>query len=388
MNTLNERHNRRDADRPAVSHINMDSPSQTDAPLTIYVDGRALVASSPGIQAVTNQLIHGLRACGYSVEVLSWQHHGNPNRGAGAVWKLVEGLIWYGILLPWKLRTTNARFCLAPAHKHPLFLSAKITLISVVHDVLWKSSPQHMAHTTRILEHIFFPRLVRRSDAIICLSMTTASDLEKHFAVSKRKTWLIPPAYRQQNKRIDRGGFILFVGTIEPRKNVGLLLNAYQSLSKGIRSSYRLVVAGKAGSDYASLKGLLEYDEPDCAVSYLGEVSSADLEKLYRSCDAVVIPSHHEGFGLPALEAMSYGKPVIASNAGALPEVVGDAGIIFKSDSVKSLQTAIESFANDDTAYERLSVRSIKRASMFSSYRQETLLRDLMAALLKGLVSD
>ena len=218
MNTSNERHNRRDPDRPAVSHINMDSPSLADAPLAIHVDGRALVASSPGIRAVTNQLIDGLRACGCSVEVLSWQHHATPNRGAGAVWKLVEGLIWYGILLPWKLRTANARFCLAPAHKHPLFLGAKVTLISVVHDVLWKSSPQHMAHTTRILEHIFFPRLVRRSDAIVCLSMTTSSDLEKHFAVSKRKTWLVPPAYRQQDKRMDRGGFYFLSARLNQEK--------------------------------------------------------------------------------------------------------------------------------------------------------------------------
>ena len=123
-------------------------------------------------------------------------------------------------------------------------------------------------------------------------------------------------------------GYILFLGSLEPRKNIGALLDAYEALTRGTRHVPRLVLAGGASPDAGPWLARIARDPLNHHVVYKGYVADDEREALYAGARALVLPSLDEGFGLPVLEAMSAGVPVIASNRGSLPEVVGNAGVL------------------------------------------------------------
>ena len=157
---------------------------------------------------------------------------------------------------------------------------------------------------------------------------------------------------------LEPGSYLLFVGTVEPRKGIDVLLAAHTSLRRG-RPDLRLVVAGPPG--WGETPPL---DGPGVVAP--GRVDEHTLDALYRGAAVVVLPSRSEGFGLPALEAMARGRPVVASDAGALPEVIGDAGLLVTPGDADALTTALETvLAKEDTAAE-LSALGRQRAATFT----------------------
>lgn len=166
--------------------------------------------------------------------------------------------------------------------------------------------------------------------------------------------------------RLSAGGFWLNVGTIEPRKNQRGLLKAYARLKAHQGTCLPLVLAGGRGwlmEDFDSLIGELGLRED---VLVLGYVEESELQWLYQNCFAFVYPSLYEGFGLPALEAMSLGAPVLTSNRGALPETVGSAGIFVDPSREEDLFQGMLKLAADDALRGRLSSDSLERAKEFS----------------------
>lgn len=160
--------------------------------------------------------------------------------------------------------------------------------------------------------------------------------------------------------------FILYVGTIEPRKNLGRLLRAYTSLRVNHRARHRLVVAGGLGWLYQDV--LREIDElaAEHEVVFLGRVPEVDLPVLYSLADLFVFPSLYEGFGLPPLEAMACGRPVLCSNTSSLPEVVGDAGVLVSPFDVDGLADAMAELLGDPDQRAALGRRGIERAREFT----------------------
>ncbi|HVM39915.1 MAG TPA: glycosyltransferase family 1 protein [Acidimicrobiia bacterium] len=154
------------------------------------------------------------------------------------------------------------------------------------------------------------------------------------------------------------GRYVLFVGTLEPRKGVDTLVEAFRQVRRQHRD-LRLVVVGARGWGKA----------PDLSapgVVHLGHVSDADLDALYRSADALVYPSHYEGFGLPALEAMARGCPVVTSATTSLPEVVGDAGILVPPGRADHLAAAVDGLLDNDDLRARLAEAGPARAAEFT----------------------
>ena len=159
---------------------------------------------------------------------------------------------------------------------------------------------------------------------------------------------------------------MLFVGTLEPRKNLGVLLDAWERLTRSEPALPRLRVVGSVrpgGEDWVRRMG-----EPPLAgrVDYVGYIGAADRRPLYAGARMLVLPSLHEGFGLPVLEAMALGVPVITSDRGALPEVAGDAGVMVKADDAAGLAAAIAALLADRAHAARMSRRGVELAAKFN----------------------
>ena len=158
--------------------------------------------------------------------------------------------------------------------------------------------------------------------------------------------------------------FILFVGSIEPRKNLKNLVEAYISLDEGIRKEIKLVLAGFKGWQNREIMEMLKKVKTD--ILYLGYLPETELGKLYNLATVFVYPSLYEGFGLPPLEAMACGCPVIVSNVASLPEVCGDAAQYVEPSDVNSIAEGMEKVLNDGGLRQSLIAKGLKRSKRFS----------------------
>ncbi|HBB4172011.1 TPA: glycosyltransferase family 4 protein, partial [Escherichia coli] len=160
--------------------------------------------------------------------------------------------------------------------------------------------------------------------------------------------------------------YALYIGTMEPRKNIRGLLHAYQLLPMEIRMRYPLILSGYRGWEDDVLWQLVELGTREGWIRYLGYVPDEDLPYLYAAARVFVYPSFYEGFGLPILEAMSCGVPVVCSNVTSLPEVVGDAGLVADPNDIDAISAQILQSLQDDSWREIATARGLAQAKQFS----------------------
>jgi glycosyltransferase involved in cell wall biosynthesis len=162
-----------------------------------------------------------------------------------------------------------------------------------------------------------------------------------------------------------KDAYILFFGTLEPRKNIGALIEAYERVSRR-RPFPRLVLAGKATEAARPWLDRIEGGPLRDRIHCRGYIEPSERQQLYAGALCLVQPSFDEGFGLPVLEAMTVGVPVVAANRGALPEVLGDAGLLVDGEDPDELASAIERVADDETLQAQCAARGIERAQTFT----------------------
>ena len=160
--------------------------------------------------------------------------------------------------------------------------------------------------------------------------------------------------------------FVLFVSTIEPRKNIPTLLRAFRRLRDNYKSNATLVIAGHRGWLVEEVDAVIEELQLGDYVRRLGGVANEELVYLYNAARLFVFPSFYEGFGLPPLEAMACGTPVIVSNTSSLPEVVGDAGWLVNPEDVEGLTVAMYRILSDENLRREMRAKGLKRAATFS----------------------
>jgi glycosyltransferase involved in cell wall biosynthesis len=252
---------------------------------------------------------------------------------------------------------------------HPLLMPARnAARIVTVHDLYFLESPERTAAEIRRDYPVLAADHARRADGVITVSEYTAGKITSTLAVPRDVITLCPPGSPSW-RPIDRyaaAGPILFMGTIEPRKNVETLLRAYARL---VSASARVPPLKLAGKVAAACEGVLDQiRQPPLGgrVDHVGYVSGPAREALYREASMLVLPSLDEGFGLPALEAMTIGLPVIVSNRGALPEVVGSAGVLVEPDDPEALAAAMTQVLRDPEQAKRRGAAGVERAKRFT----------------------
>jgi glycosyltransferase involved in cell wall biosynthesis len=160
--------------------------------------------------------------------------------------------------------------------------------------------------------------------------------------------------------------FILGVGTLEPRKNFPHLISAYADLRRRTGMPHRLVIAGREGWMYEPIYDRVRQERVENTVQFLGYVADEDLPVLYNLAAVMAYPSLYEGFGIPPLEAMACGTPVVCSNLSSLPETVGDAALMVEPHDVSALSSALERVLEDDPLRQTLRVRGQAQAGRFT----------------------
>ena len=255
-------------------------------------------------------------------------------------------------------------------------------LVVIVHDVIPFLHPEWYTPTMgdRIRRHI--TSALDRADMVVTISDSSRGDILRLRAVAAERVRTIPgtvdpifdhaadlSGWESLKSRYGiKDRFILFVGMFEPRKNITGLCQAYGKLKKTMKSEHQLVLVGSKGWMYEDISEEISKGSPDDVI-VTGYLPDEELALFYREADVFVYPSFYEGFGLPPLEAMACGTPVITSNSSSLPEVVGDAGIMVDPNDVDGLANAIYSVLSDANLRNEMSRKGLERAKLFSEGR-------------------
>ncbi len=254
---------------------------------------------------------------------------------------------------------------------HPLLIPARAAGVVTIHDLDFLDHPER----TRAEVRRDYPSLVQqhagRADGIVTSSQHSARRIVEALSIPREHIAVAPPGpprWTAGGRVTPRNpaGYLLFVGTLEPRKNLGALLDAYAILRAQERNVPPLRVAGRAPASAAAWLRRMKEPPLEGSVDYIGYVPDAGRRALFEGASLLVLPSWHEGFGLPVLEAMALGVPVVTSNRGALPEVAGDAGLLVAPDEPSAIADAIRRVLREDGLAEACVRRGLGRVASLS----------------------
>ena len=355
--------------------------------ISVGITSERLSRSKSGVAVYTKNLINEISAFSPGVNLYLINCKDDPN--LSGINKIIiapwvkyfpkSSYLWF-IILQFKLRKND--FKLNVIH-NPEAATLVVKLknqkkVVTIHDIIAYKFPDSVNLLPRIRFKLLLPKIIKNSDKIITDSYHSKSDLVNHFNVPDEKIEVIylgvedrfrilPPDKVCKVK--DKYGlsfpFILYVGVLAKHKNIPVLLEAFNiTLKKGL--NYKLVIAGEKAWKFQHIFETLHKLGLQEEVIFTGHVPDEDLPALYNAADLFVYPSLYEGFGLPPLEAMACGIPVIVSNTSSLPEVVSDAGFLFDPLNSVELADAIYKVLTDENLKNNMVTKGLKRAKFFS----------------------
>lgn len=345
--------------------------------LRIGLDVSALAAPNGGIGTYTRNLWEQMSRR-EDTEILPLAHRrirsekGDTGRRRLALNKS----LWMQTMLPWELRQLDVDLCHFTNNVASVW--APCPTVLTVHDMSLWLYPQHHYLRRLLAMRPVIPFAVRRASAIIAVSKSTKHDIVRILGVPEAKVHVVYEAPGPAFRRLPPGPalealrrryhlperFFLFVGTIEPRKNLVRLLQALKALAPSL--PHHLVIAGQRGWKDQSVFGAVEALGLVDRVHHLGFVPLDDLVGLYNLAEALAFPSLHEGFGLPVVEAMACGTPVVTSTCGGLAEVTGDAAEVVDPMAVESIAAGLWRVVCEPGRKEDLIQRGGLQAGRFS----------------------
>jgi len=349
----------------------------------VLVDGNeANVKSRVGVSVYTQKLLHefkkyasnDVRFCVYLRNAPSLHM---PKENQYFRYRVVWGpMFWLRVFLPIRLRydefwqnlrkvlkmqTIDLYAYFAPAHYAPHYLPKRCKLITTVHDLAYIFFPNEFLKKDRYKLEKWTADSVLRSSKVIAVSEHTRKDILQVYGLNPDQVVTIHNGYTPQEKIVDSKQtllingvdyglepyhYFLYVGTLQPRKNISTLLYAFAMLYKE-HNEYKLVIAGKKGWMYDEIFELTKKLKIDHVVHFVGFVSEKDKALLFNKALCLVFPSLYEGFGLPILEAFSAGCPVVSSNASCLPEIAGKAALYIDPKNANDILDKLRTIESD-----------------------------------------
>lgn len=290
----------------------------------------------------------------------------------------------YRLTAPWLKTLALKKHPDAIYHGPNFYLPPKVgASVATFHDLSVFTWPQcHPQERVRFMQKELLLTM-KRADILITDSDFTRREVIEYFNLPDSKVYSAKLAssgdfYPRDPESIttiissyglQTGQYCLFTGSIEPRKNIETLLSAYERLPLGLRQAYPLVISGFKGWRSELLHVRFEQAEREGWLCYLGYTKSVDLPYLFAGARSFLFPSLYEGFGLPVLEAMASGVPVVCSNSSSLPEVVGECALTCAALDVEALTVLIQKSIEDETWRESAITGGLSRAKIFSWQR-------------------
>lgn len=357
--------------------------------LHIGINGRSMFRQLTGVQHYAREVTHAL--CALKPEDVSFTVFAGREGRSGLKEGLpvsasrapaggpVRGMAWEQAVLRRMITKSGVDVIFNPANVAPL--SPPVPSVVTVHDLAFLLFPEHFSRPFAAYYRMVMPRIIRQAAAVIAVSRSTETDLRDYLDVDPDRITVIPngvsPAFRKRILKREleevrrRYGlpdrFFVSIASLDPRKNLKTLLNAYRLLPGEVSGNLGLVLVGSGNRVFADpgLQEELSRSRPGSVLAP-GYIPADDLPAIYRLSTALVYPSFYEGFGLPVLEAMAASTPVISSNRSSIPEVAGEAAVLVNPDSVEELSAAMDLVATDSGTRNLLIERGKKRAAAFS----------------------
>lgn len=302
----------------------------------------------------------------------------------GRAWNTLDRLWWENQTLPRLAIRAGLDLLHVPAFSPPVRRPGKIKIVTTVHDLIGMLFPNQLGRVSRFYWGHWLPQAVKVSDVLVADSQYTRSDLIRHLGVPADKIRVIYLSGHEgfshdlAPQKIDQakssfgieGRYFLFVGTLEPRKNLERVLAAFAEFRETSREAgaHQLVVVGS--KDFAHgifFKRLLQsHPQALSRVLFTGHVGHDQLNALYAGATGFLYPSLYEGFGMPILEAMGSGTPVITSNTTSIPEVAGEAALLVDPLQTHAIRDAMIRVAGEEGLRQKLIAKGLERIRLFS----------------------
>lgn len=351
----------------------------------IGIDAHSIGSHQSGCETYITNLLEGLATADspyefvpfftHAEEAASWrQKHENLHV---VLLRMSQPLIRTYISIPWSARRLGIDI-LHTQFVGPLALSSK--MVVTVHDIAYEHYPEFFTKRQVLQFKSTIPQTIRRAKKVLTISEYSKRDIIETYGIPEEKVVVTYDGVSEEFKPLNNVGkknkttqkygldvpYFLAVGELQPRKNLNRLVMAYERLRNARPEiKHKLVIAGKKAWKSDPVMDLVARSRWLEDIIFTGYVPADDLPALYASATAFVYPSIFEGFGLPPLEAMACGTPVITSNRTALPEVVGEAGIMVEPLNVDEIAAAMASLALEPGMAKQLGIAGIKRASRF-----------------------
>ncbi len=340
--------------------------------MKIAVDFQSTQGERTGIGVSALHLVEHIARQAPDIEFVRYTFRNTQNIG------VLTRMRWESLHVPLKALRDRPDLVYSPGFA-PAFFSL-VPQVVTVHDLIGMVYPQNLTPAARFYWSRWLPLCVRRAKVVVASSESTRRDIGRYLGRDISKIPVVPLAASGTFRRMDASAlsrerlarygadkpFLLAVGTLEARKNIPNLLTAFAIFKNKTHHPCRLVIAGKCGGESGAVARRAQSEGMGADVTLAGYVSDDDLNLLYNACLGYVLPSLYEGFGLPALEAMSCGASGLVSNVSSLPEVAGDTALYFEPRDVRDIAGALERFCLDDTLRKNLSERALDRARTFS----------------------
>lgn len=274
-------------------------------------------------------------------------------------------ILWTQFQLPQLYKNLQSNLLFSPLPEAPIF--TKTRYIVTVHDLIPLRFSKPFSRLTSYFRY-YIPQVLSQAEHIICDSESTAKDINKFYKISLDKTTVIPLAYDKNNFRdlnLPTSNYFLYIGRHDPYKNLHRLIEAFANLPR--RPNYELWISGPTDTTYTpQLQAKIVELNLTESVKLIGYASYEKLPTLINQAIALVFPSLWEGFGLPVLEAMACGTPVITSNVSSLPEVAGSSALMVNPYNTAEITAAMDTVANDTQQRSYLREQGLIQASQFS----------------------
>jgi len=365
--------------------------------LRVGIDGRAFTSPAAGVRRYVSALVPALKAADPTLELvaLGGDRDAVPANVAYVAepWHPPTNLGWSAMGLPRAAARAPVDVIHAPAYTAPLWSSAPVVL--TIHDVSYERHPEWYPYQRDALRRMFYRRSARTAARVLTDSEFSAGEIAAAYQIPRERITVAPLGVSDHFAPSDRPGetlpagitspFLLHVGDLHERRNLPLIVHAmFEAQRRPGMPPLSLVLAGVDRGIGDRLRAYArELKSPD-AVVCLGPVSDSQLLTLYRGAAALVYPSRYEGFGLPVLEAMACGTPVIASRAASIPEVLGDAGVLLDPDDEPGWADAIAALVNDEWQKGRMQKAGLTRAKEFTWARTASITLDAYRQVAAG----